>query len=91
MQKCGFDRMRYRLALLAGAISAVALLLSGCMVGPNYHKPSVPVAPAFQEPATPAPVGPNGIAYGDWWKVFHDPMLDNLETQADAANKDIKI
>jgi multidrug efflux system outer membrane protein len=91
MHKCGFDRMRYRLALSAGAISTVVLFVSGCMVGPNYHKPSAPVPPAFQEPATPAPAGPNGIAYGDWWKVFNDPLLDNLETQADAANKDIKI
>ena len=91
MHKCGFDRMRYRLALSAGTISAAALVVSGCMVGPNYHKPSAPVPPAFAEPAAPAPAGPNAIAYGDWWKVFHDPLLDNLETQADAANKDIKI
>jgi multidrug efflux system outer membrane protein len=63
------------------------------MVGPNYHKPSVPVPPAFTEPTAPAPAptGPNAISYQDWWKVFHDPRLDDLETQADAANKDIKI
>ena len=61
------------------------------MVGPNYHKPSVPVPPAFQEPTAPAPPGVNAIAYSDWWKVFHDPTLDGLETQADAANQDIKI
>jgi outer membrane protein, multidrug efflux system len=91
MHKCGFDRMRYRLALSAGTISAAALVVSGCMVGPNYRKPSAPVPPAFTEPAAPAPAGPTAIAYGDWWKVFHDPLLDNLETQADAANKDIKI
>jgi outer membrane protein, multidrug efflux system len=91
MHKCGFDRMRYRLALSAGTISAAALVVSGCMVGPNYRKPSAPVPPAFAEPAAPAPAGPTAIAYGDWWKVFHDPLLDNLETQADAANKDIKI
>jgi outer membrane protein, multidrug efflux system len=91
MHKCGFDRMRYRLALSAGTISAAALVVSGCMVGPNYRKPSAPVPPAFTEPAAPTPAGPNAIAYGDWWKVFHDPLLDNLETQADAANKDIKI
>jgi multidrug efflux system outer membrane protein len=90
MQKCGLGSVRYRHTISATG-GALTLLLSGCMVGPNYHKPSAPVAPAFQEPATPAAVGPNGIAYGDWWKVFHDPLLDSLETQADAANKDIKI
>lgn len=90
MQKCGLGSVRYRHTISATA-GALTLLLAGCMVGPNYHKPSAPVAPAFQEPATPAPVGPSEIAYGDWWKVFHDPLLDSLETQADAANKDIKI
>jgi multidrug efflux system outer membrane protein len=74
-------------------LGALSVALSGCMVGPNYSKPSVPVAPAFTEPAHPAAAttGPPAIAYHDWWKVFHDPLLDGLETQADAANKDIKI
>jgi multidrug efflux system outer membrane protein len=61
------------------------------MVGPNYHKPSVPVPPAFTEPAVPASVTAAAIGYSDWWKVFHDPLLDRLETQADGANRDIKI
>jgi multidrug efflux system outer membrane protein len=53
----------------------------------------VPVPPAFTEPTTsaPAPTGANAISYQDWWKVFQDTRLDDLETQADAANKDIKI
>src|ERR1700760_1220925 len=90
MQKCGLGSVGYRHTISA-AVGALTLLLSGCMVGPNYHKPSVPAAPAFQEPAAPAPIGPSEIAYGDWWKFFHAPLLDSLETQADGANKDIKI
>jgi outer membrane protein, multidrug efflux system len=93
MLKCGFNHVRSRHAASSAALSALAVIVSGCMVGPNYHKPSVPVPPAFTEPtaSTSAPTGPNAISYQDWWKVFHDPKLDNLETQADAANKDIKI
>jgi multidrug efflux system outer membrane protein len=91
MQKRGLGRVRYWHTISAATAGAFTLLLSGCMVGPNYRKPSAPVPPAFQEPATRAQVGPNGIANGDWWKVFNDPLLDNLETQADSANKDIKI
>jgi multidrug efflux system outer membrane protein len=74
-------------------LSIGALAITGCMVGPNYHKPSVPVPPAFTEQSQPAaaPAGPPAIAYHDWWKVFHDPILDGMETQADAANQDIKI
>ena len=77
--------------LVPTAISTLALLLSGCMVGPNYHKPAAPVPPAFQEPAVPPTAGQNAIGYSDWWKVFHDQTLDGLEVQADAANQDIKI
>jgi outer membrane protein, multidrug efflux system len=68
-------------------------MLSGCMVGPNYHAPSAPVPPAFNGSggAASAATPPAGISYSDWWKVFHDPELDHLETQADAANQDIKI
>ncbi len=31
------------------------------------------------------------IAYSDWWRVFNDPELDRLETEADAANQDIRL
>jgi outer membrane protein, multidrug efflux system len=67
-------------------------LLAGCTVGPNYHRPPVPTAPAYQEPhdqtaATAVPA----IAWSNWWTVFHDPVLGNLETQAANANRDIRI
>src|SRR5882757_11520256 len=93
MLKCRLSYLGYRRIVSAASIGALTSILSGCMVGPNYHKPSVPVPPAFSEPvpATPAPVGPSAISYRDWWKVFRDPTLDDLETQADAANQDIKI
>jgi multidrug efflux system outer membrane protein len=91
MFKSGSIRVHSRRAAAAAGIGTLALALSGCMVGPNYHKPSVPVPPAFTEPATPASVTAASIGYSDWWKVFHDPLLDGLETQADAANRDIKI
>ncbi len=90
MSMHGMSHFRYRRALPV-AMSAAALLASGCMVGPNYHKPSVPTPPAFTEPTEPASVGPEAIGYSDWWKVFHDPTLDDLEIKADAANRDIKI
>jgi multidrug efflux system outer membrane protein len=93
MQKCGFGHVRYQNAVSSAALSALAVVVSGCMVGPNYHKPSAPVPPAFTEPppSTPAPIDPKAISYQDWWKVFHDTRLDDLETQANAANQDIKI
>lgn len=89
----GFDYLHHRRVASTVSISTLALALSGCMVGPNYHKPSAPVPPAFteQSQSAAAPAGSTAIASHDWWKVFHDPILDGMETQADAANQDIRI
>jgi outer membrane protein, multidrug efflux system len=75
------------------AVFLLCILLSGCMVGPNYKKPVVPVPPAFigASATTSNSNGQNPIAYTDWWKVFNDPLLNDLEAQADTANRDIKI
>src|ERR1700691_564536 len=93
MSNNGFGQSHHLRASSGAAIGIVALALSGCMVGPNYHSPSAPVAPAFTEPspAATAPAIPDAIAYRDWWKIYRDPKLDDLENQADAANRDIKI
>jgi multidrug efflux system outer membrane protein len=81
-------RRRGALVLLLSAVCAVA----GCRVGPNYHVPDAPAAPAFTGTPAPAPAtAQQPIAYSDWWKVFHDPELDSLEVQADSANRDIKV
>src|SRR3984885_11994231 len=78
---------------VAAVASALIPLLAGCVVGPNYKKPVVPVPPAFtgSSSASQDKTSQNPIAYTDWWKVFHDPVLNDLESQADAANRDIKI
>ncbi len=73
--------------------SAIGTLISGCTVGPNYRPPTAPVAPAFKETSSPnvKAATPSAISYRDWWKVFHDPALDDLEEQANSANRDIKV
>jgi multidrug efflux system outer membrane protein len=60
------------------------------MVGPKYHQPVPPVPASFKEGGTPDSGTPD-IAYSDWWRVFNDPELDQLEKEADAANQDIKL
>jgi NodT family efflux transporter outer membrane factor (OMF) lipoprotein len=75
-------------------------LVAGCMVGPNYERPSAITAPVFKEaPTDPAPANdgwkpsqPSDQALkGDWWRVYRDPQLDALETQVDDANQTLKI
>jgi len=60
------------------------------MVGPNYRRPSMPTPPSFQEPS-PAAATSQQKASADWWAVFGDPVLNNLEAQAEQANRDIGI
>lgn len=67
-------------------------LVAGCTVGPNYHRPPVPAAPAYQEPhADAAATATPAIAWSNWCTIFNDPVLDNLEAQAAGANQDIRI
>jgi multidrug efflux system outer membrane protein len=73
------------------ATAALAIVsLAGCTVGPKYHQPMTPVPPNFKEGGTPDSPTPD-IGYSDWWRVFNDPALDRLETEADRANQDIKL
>ena len=77
------------------------LLVSGCTVGPNYHKPDAPTAPAFKESAVVPPpnlpdggwkqVSPNDSALRpNWWEIYQDPQLDKLEQQVAVSNQTLK-
>src|ERR1700722_3957654 len=74
-------------------------VLAGCMVGPKYQKPPVPVTPAFKEPPPDSyketdewkRSHPNGEALrGNWWEIFGDPQLNALEEQVTVSNQDQK-
>ncbi|HEY6228885.1 MAG TPA: efflux transporter outer membrane subunit [Verrucomicrobiae bacterium] len=84
--------MKGRLATITGAIA----LLAGCAVGPNYHRPEVsqpiPESYATSAPtnewkaATPSSEAPKG----EWWRIFGDAELNQLEADASAANQELK-
>jgi multidrug efflux system outer membrane protein len=80
--------------MAAAAVGLGMLMaLSGCAVGPKYQRPTAPVPTQFKEssaPTTESAATPP-IAYSNWWLVFNDPTLDQLEKDADAANQDIRI
>jgi len=77
------------------AILAIALLLGGCAVGPDYHAPppaalNVPAdyAPPLTAPAPAATVaGQADLAA--WWRRFDDPLLTDLIARATASNLQI--
>jgi NodT family efflux transporter outer membrane factor (OMF) lipoprotein len=85
-------------------VIATALLaaLAGCTVGPNYHTPAAPTAPAYREDvvATPPPNPPHGgwkqaspgddKLRGKWWEMYGDPQLDKLEDTIVVSNQTLK-
>jgi NodT family efflux transporter outer membrane factor (OMF) lipoprotein len=89
--------VKLRHAALTGV--APLLLLSGCMVGPRYVKPTAPLAPAYKE-AGPDAYKENAnwqvaqpadtAKRGEWWKIFGDAELNSLEPQVAANNQNLR-
>lgn len=87
-----------RLSLVA--LGSACMLVSGCMVGPKYVKPDVPMAPAFKEAANVPADQQNGwkaaqpsdaAQRGAWWEIFRDSQLNTLEDQVTTSNQTLKI
>ena len=91
--------MKRRVAGVALVASLVAV--TGCRkVGPNYTKPSVPLAPEFKEagPSTFKESDGWKVAQpsdqtlrGKWWEMFGDPQLNVLEEQIEPANQTLAM
>lgn len=78
-----------------------ALLLAGCAVGPDFHKPAAPevktYAPARRTAEMASAPVAGGVAQhftdgadipGDWWTLFHSAELNALIEQALKQNPD---
>jgi len=91
-----------RLNHIVRAIAVVLCVsLLGCVVGPHYHKPAatVPAAPNYKESpinfqdtegwkvASPQ----DSMLHGNWWEIFQQPELNDLEQQLNINNQNIKV
>jgi hypothetical protein len=74
-------------------ILLAALVLSGCAVGPNYHRPAVQTPPAFHGPDQSQQTESQTASFADlpWWQVFHDPQLQELIRMALKQNHDLQL
>ena len=67
-----------------------ATALAGCAVGPNYKRPPVEHPAQFKEVAGWQPAQPqDGVDRGDWWSVFNDPILNDLEHKVAISNQTV--
>jgi len=73
----------------AGATAAIAALLAGCAVGPNYKRPEVAAPDAFYAHAGPAEE--RALTDAPWWEVFDDPVLKTLVDEALAKGFDARL
>jgi len=84
-------RSRHGGAWPALVASAIALAQGGCLLGPDYQRPSNPLPQHFKEGADwqPASADPNGAISSTWWLSFGDPTLSALIEKSLQANQSI--
>ena len=92
------------LASCVAACGALMLVIAGCKVGPNYHRPDTPPPPAYKEPGSNAAVVPppnpggswqpaspsDGMLRGKWWEIYQDAQLNALEEQIGGQNQNLR-
>jgi NodT family efflux transporter outer membrane factor (OMF) lipoprotein len=83
--------------------AAVALVMAGCAVGPDFKKPAAPdvsrytATPLGTTEATPGVAGGEaqrfvmgGEVSREWWTLFHSPTLNALIDESLKNNADLK-
>ncbi|AZC18016.1 efflux transporter outer membrane subunit [Pseudomonas sp. CMR5c] len=80
--------MRPRLKPFA---ALVLLALHGCSLAPHYQAPEVALPAQFREQSAAGPWHPATPQALDahWWRLYHDPQLDDLQQRLLQANPDL--
>src|SRR6266436_1956053 len=93
---------RWRLGFVF-SLAALAMV-AGCAIGPNYKRPPAATIPEAYAGATNVVATDSGatngwkvalpqaqLPKGNWWEIFGDAELNELEGQASAANQQLKV
>jgi len=81
---------RFEPRLLAAAL--LALLATGCAVGPDYKLPTSAETTRFKEAEGWVPAAPaDALERGPWWSLFKDPVLDQLQSRVDVSNQNVAL
>lgn len=83
-------KTRCRFGALKPLPLVLALLVAGCMVGPDYQRPSMAVPAQYKQAkgwtrATPQ----DQLSKGEWWAVYGDPTLSSLLSQVKISNQNV--
>jgi multidrug efflux system outer membrane protein len=87
------NRLQHKFAPKAGPILLAVFALSGCVVGPNYHRPAIQSPTVFHGPDQSQQSEAQTASFADlpWWQVFHDPQLHDLIQTALKQNYDLQM
>jgi NodT family efflux transporter outer membrane factor (OMF) lipoprotein len=78
-----------RLSLAAAMV--MAGLLSGCAVGPKYHRPDVQAPTSYKTEGPWRVAAPKDSApKGEWWEIYSDAELNGYEQQLLKANQSLE-
>lgn len=69
------------------AAPLMAVLVSACMIGPDYQRPPIDAPAAWRL----SEQGAKDLANSAWWEQFNDPALNTLVATALRENKDLMI
>jgi multidrug efflux system outer membrane protein len=76
-------------------ISAIlaSILIGGCTVGPNYHRPAVQTPGVYRDLRERPQAQEQAESFADlpWWQVFQDPQLQDLIHTALKQNYDMQL
>lgn len=67
------------------------LMITGCMVGPDYQRPEVPLAEDWHTDLEYKTIAEPSLAEESWLDIFQDEQLRSMLHQALAQNKDLLI
>ncbi|MFU8818258.1 MAG: hypothetical protein ACNA74_00885, partial [Desulfurivibrio sp.] len=84
-----------------GLLLALLLLSGSCALGPDYQRPELDTPEDYRHAP---PVTENGelislqavppaddLPKGEWWQLYHDPLLNDLQQRAAAGNRELRV
>jgi NodT family efflux transporter outer membrane factor (OMF) lipoprotein len=71
--------------------AAAGFSVGACAVGPDYHRPPFATTDFYKELGDWKPSEPSdALSRGDWWLIFKDDTLNQLESRLNISNENIK-
>src|SRR6201993_4730657 len=76
---------------LLGILSVLVVEAAGCMMGPNYKRPTVSMPTGYRSAMPDQPAAAASLGNEKWWDVYQDPVLADLIHTALQQNYDVRI